>query len=262
VARGARGGRRAAVLDAARRDLVGWPWANRQTIELKHRYGNRGDLERVAPGQFQESASGTRVFFLDKDTPDNKSGKNVFIASVENGRETVTSARGGRVVTEGSNDFLLLSNGQRVQRALNGGELKVTDFVELGNQVGTTQLASSADIPARTLSTRTLVSNPTPVNQGELAWRVGLALATFNFVVIAITVSSVNPRATRTGNLLFALFALQSGMMLGLWLRSAVQPPAGAVGGCELSFQLAAAAEVIRLHADWVARGRGQLVGV
>ncbi|MCA3376304.1 MAG: VOC family protein [Roseomonas sp.] len=53
----------------------------------------------------------------------------------------------------------------------------------------------------------------------------------------------------------FALFALQSGMMLGLWLRSAVQPPAGAPGGCELSFQLAAAAEVIRLHADWVARG-------
>ncbi len=45
--------------------LFGWPWANQQTIELKQRYGNRGDLERVAPGQFQESASGTRIFFLD-----------------------------------------------------------------------------------------------------------------------------------------------------------------------------------------------------
>ena len=55
--------------------LVVWPWANQQTQELKDRYGKRGDLERVAPGQFQESASGTRVFFLDKDTPDNKSGK-------------------------------------------------------------------------------------------------------------------------------------------------------------------------------------------
>jgi lipopolysaccharide export system permease protein len=187
--------------------LFGWPWANRQTLELKHRYGNRGDLERVAPGQFQESASGTRVFFLDKDTPDNKSGKNVFIASVEHGRETVTSALGGRIVTEGGNDFLLLSNRQRVQRSLSGGELKVTDFVELGNQVAGTSLASSADIPARTLSVRNLVRNPTPVNQGELAWRVSLALATFNFVLIAVTVSSVNPRASRTGNLLFALFA-------------------------------------------------------
>ncbi len=187
--------------------LVGWPWANRQTAELKARYGSRGDLERVAPGQFQESASGTRVFFLDKDTPDNKSGKNVFIASIEHGRETVTSARGGRVVTEGESDFLLLSDGQRVQRALNGGDLKVTDFAELGNRVGASTLATNVDIPSRSRSTPSLLREPTPVNQGELAWRVGLALATFNFVIIAITVSSVNPRATRSGNLLFALFA-------------------------------------------------------
>jgi lipopolysaccharide export system permease protein len=66
--------------------LVIWPWANQQTQELKDRYGSRGDLERVAPGQFQESASGRRVFFLDKDTPDNKSGKNIFISTVERGK--------------------------------------------------------------------------------------------------------------------------------------------------------------------------------
>jgi lipopolysaccharide export system permease protein len=187
--------------------LVAWPWANRQTAELKNRYGNRGDLERVAPGQFQESASGTRVFFLDKDTPNNKSGKNVFIASVERGRETITSARAGQVVTEGDTDFLLLSNGQRVQRELDGRDLKVTDFAELGNRVGSADRAANADIPARTRSTTALISDPTPINQGELAWRLGLGLATLNFVVIAVTVSSVNPRASRSGNLLFALFA-------------------------------------------------------
>lgn len=187
--------------------LVGWPWANQQTIGLKERYGSRGDLERVAPGQFQESASGTRVFFLDKDTPDNKSGKNVFIAATEGGRETVTSASAGRVETRGDTDFLVLSNGQRVQRAVNGSDLKVTDFAELGNQVGAASGVIGAELPSRSRSTRDLVRNPTPINQGELAWRIGLALATLNFVVIAITVSSVNPRAGRGGNLLFALFA-------------------------------------------------------
>jgi lipopolysaccharide export system permease protein len=30
---------------------------------------------------------------------------------------------------------------------------------------------------------------------GELAWRIGLALAALNFVVIAVAASSVNPRA-------------------------------------------------------------------
>ena len=33
----------------------------------------------------------------------------------------------------------------------------------------------------------------------SLSWRIGLVLATLNFVLIAITVSSVNPRATRRG---------------------------------------------------------------
>lgn len=187
--------------------LVAWPWANQQTRDLKDRYGSRGDLERVAPGQFQESARGTRVFFLDKDTPDNKSGKNVFIASSDNGRETVTSARTGRIETSGDSQFLLLSNGQRIEHSARGENLKVTEFEELGNRVGQAAFDPRIESPVNTRSTLTLLREPTRANQGELAWRIGLALATLNFVVIAITVSSVNPRATRSGNLLFALFA-------------------------------------------------------
>ena len=53
----------------------------------------------------------------------------------------------------------------------------------------------------------------------------------------------------------FALFALKSGMMLGLWRRSEVQPPAADPGGSELSFQVADPAAVIALHAEWMARG-------
>jgi lipopolysaccharide export system permease protein len=187
--------------------LIVWPWANQQTQDLKDRYGSRGDLERVAPGQFQESASGTRVFFLDKDTPDNKSGKNIFISTVERGRQTVTSARTGRVVTEGESQFLLLSNGQRLESALDGSELKVSEFEELGNRVGSAQALPGGNAPVKTVPTWMLVLEPSRVNLGELAWRLGLALAAANFVVIAVTVSSVNPRAGRSGNLVFALFA-------------------------------------------------------
>ena len=187
--------------------LVVWPWSNQQTQELRDRYGSRGDLERVAPGQFQESASGTRVFFLDKDTPDNASGKNIFISVVERGKESVTSARSGKVITQGDARFLLLSDGQRLERTLATGELKISEFEEFGNQVGAARLATRDTAPVKTRTTRALLADPTPVNQGELGWRLGLALAAMNFVVIAITVSSVNPRAGRSGNLLFALFA-------------------------------------------------------
>jgi lipopolysaccharide export system permease protein len=186
--------------------LVIWPWANEQTQELKDRYGSRGDLQRVAPGQFQESASGKRVFFLDKDTPDNKSGKNIFISTNERGKETVTSARSGRVTTIGDSQFLLLANGQRLESGENN-QLKISEFEEYGTQVGAADLEARDNLPAKTRSTLALVADPTPPHLGELAWRLGLAFAALNFVVIAVTVSSVNPRAGRSGNLVFALFA-------------------------------------------------------
>lgn len=187
--------------------LLIWPWSNQQTQDLRDRYGQRGDLERVAPGQFQESASGARVFFLDKDTPDNRSGRNIFISTNERGKETVTSARSGRVDIIGDSQFLLLSNGQRLETTAGDAGLKVSEFEEYGNRVGTSVLAGTDNAPAKTRSTWTLLMEPTRLHQGELAWRLGLALAAFNFVLIAVSVSSVNPRAGRGGNLVFALFA-------------------------------------------------------
>src|SRR3954447_1243839 len=132
--------------------LVVWPWANEQTQEMKDRYGKRGDLERVAPGQFQESASGKRVFFLDKDTPDNKSGKNIFISSQDREKETVTSARSGWVETIGDDQFLMLSNGQRLENSLKGEGLRISEFELHGTRVRDNSLLPGEDAPARTRS--------------------------------------------------------------------------------------------------------------
>jgi lipopolysaccharide export system permease protein len=186
--------------------LAGWPWSNLRITQLEDRYGSRSDLQRVAPGQFQESAGGNRVFFLDKDTPDNKSGNNVFIATTERGKEAITSARTGRVVTEGEGQFLVLANGQRIERRAGSTEMRVTEFKELGTRVGEVAADARSNLPTRTRSTLTLVREPTPQNLGELSWRLGLALAALNFTVIAIGLASVNPRSARSGHLLFALF--------------------------------------------------------
>jgi lipopolysaccharide export system permease protein len=186
--------------------MVAWPWSNQQTRDMRDRYEKRGDLERVAPGQFQESANGTRVFFLDKDSADGKSGKNIFIAATERGKEAVTSARSGRVDTIGQERFLLLNTGQRLEHVVGQPDLKISKFEEYGTRVGDDALGSPDDAPARTRTTVDLLMQPTRINQGELAWRIGMALAALNFVIIAVAVSSVNPRAGRSGNLVFALF--------------------------------------------------------
>ena len=54
----------------------------------------------------------------------------------------------------------------------------------------------------------------------------------------------------------FAMFALGSGVMLGLWSKHTVEPAAPAhFGGCELAFTVADAAAVRARHAAWTARG-------
>jgi lipopolysaccharide export system permease protein len=41
----------------------------------------------------------------------------------------------------------------------------------------------------------------------ELSWRLGMALTAFNFVLLAVAVSASNPRAGKSGNLMFLLFS-------------------------------------------------------
>jgi catechol 2,3-dioxygenase-like lactoylglutathione lyase family enzyme len=54
----------------------------------------------------------------------------------------------------------------------------------------------------------------------------------------------------------FAMFALDSGVMLGLWARHTVLPVAAdSAGGSELAFSVAGAAIVDATHADWRKRG-------
>ncbi len=185
------------------------PWSNQQIEDIKDHYEKRGDLERVEPGQFQESANGTRVFFVEKNLTGQRSGSNVFIATTENGKETITSARSGRIENINKDQFLMLSNGQRLENTLDKADLKISEFAEYGTRIGVGKLGTKDDVPLNTKSSRTLFADPTASHLGELSWRIGFALAAANLLIIAVASSRVSPRVGRTGNLVFALFAFQ-----------------------------------------------------
>ena len=186
--------------------LVILPWTNLRIEELKNQYEQRGDLDRIAPGQFQESADGKRVFFIEKDVSGARAGANVFIATTEEGKETVTSARSGRIETLPTGRFLILNNGQRLERSLATDEIKVSEFEQYGAQIGNEALEAMNFVSVNTRTTAELIDQPSPRYWAELSWRLGLVLISFNFVIIAVSVSSVNPRVGRSANLVFALF--------------------------------------------------------
>ena len=53
----------------------------------------------------------------------------------------------------------------------------------------------------------------------------------------------------------FVMFAMENGLMLGLWGRRGVEPAATAPGGGEIAFTVKDATAVESQHAQW--RGRG-----
>ena len=186
--------------------LVGWPWSHQQAQGLRERYESRNDLERVTPGQFQESAGGNRVFFVDKDSVGGKTAGEVFIAATERGKDTITSARAGVIETSGQDRFLLLSRGQRLEREAGSSRIEISEFEQYGVLINERVRALERAVPTRSVSTPQLLAVRTPAYLGELSWRVGMALAAVNFVLIGLVVSATNPRVGRNGNLILSLF--------------------------------------------------------
>jgi lipopolysaccharide export system permease protein len=187
--------------------LLVLPWTNQRIDELKNHYERRGDLERIEPGQFQESANGNKVFFVEKSAPGDRGGSNVFIATTEGGKETITSARKGRIDSLPQGLFLMLESGQRLESVVGTQNLKVSEFEEYGTQVNSERLAGEDPKMMNTRTTMALLADRSSAAQGELSWRIGLIVAAFNFVIIGIAISSVNPRVGKSVNLVFALFA-------------------------------------------------------
>jgi lipopolysaccharide export system permease protein len=209
--------------------LVVWPWAAQQTNVLRSQYAQRGDLDRVALGQFQENASGSRVVFveaLDSDLAKsqglssgnsgststqvdlaNKQTRNVFVSETEGNKQIITSARSGKLETVKSDQFVVLQNGQRMEQNAEKQQVKIVEFEEYAVLANPSRLASASAPNAKSLPTLQLLTQPTPQHLAELSWRIGLAATAFNLLLLALLVSAVNPRAGRSFGIAFALLA-------------------------------------------------------
>jgi lipopolysaccharide export system permease protein len=184
--------------------LLVWPWSNTQMQDLRVQFEQRGDLERLTPGQFQESGNGQRVFYVDKNS--SQSGaQDIFIVSNQNGKQIVTSAQSGKIDTIEGERFLVLEQGQRIERD-GGGSVKLTQFERMGTRVSVASNTLDAPEP-KSQSTLALLQGQSPAQMGELAWRLSLTLAALNFVLLALCMTKINPRTGKSGQLMFAMFA-------------------------------------------------------
>lgn len=187
--------------------LLVWPWGNEKTNELRQRYEQRSDLARVAPGSFQSSADGSRVFFIEREGESAGVGRNVFLLGRTGKRESVTTARAGRVETEGDDRVLVLDSGHRSEQNAETGEHARLNFEHLRMIVDPGKAKAADSVPPKAQNTLALLRDPTPRNQAELTWRLGLLFGAANLLLLGIGLSASNPRRASNWNLLFALLA-------------------------------------------------------
>jgi lipopolysaccharide export system permease protein len=187
--------------------LFVWPWGNQSSAELRSRYEQRSDLSRVAPGVFQASRDGSRVFFVDRASQEGVEGHNVFVLTRQPPLESVVSARSGQLLTEGADRVLQLDSGQRTESDSQSGVRTLSSFERYRVVVGESAARTASAAAPKTLPTLALLRDPTLRHQAELAWRVGLLLAAANLLLLGVGLAATQPRRATNWNLLLALLS-------------------------------------------------------
>lgn len=184
--------------------LVG-PWASRQASEYKRRFELRDDVSMVAPGQFRESVSSNRVFFVESVDEAQTEVRNVFVTQMREGHLTVVASSGGRIETrpEGGR-FLVLEDGRRWDGQWGEGAYRLMEFERYGLLLQP-KPAPGAEDSARMRATTDLIQQPSATNRGELIWRLSLPISGLLAALLAIPLAFVNPRVNQSVNLIVAM---------------------------------------------------------
>ena len=194
------------VLLTAGLSLVATPWAKQKSNEYVERFLKREDLQKVSPGQFQESASSNRIFFVEGVSGEHAKVHNVFVNSVDQSGNSVVVAREGVITTDArGGSFLVLKNGRRYLGTPGQADFQTMEFETYSMRVATKAQDMGAELEANSMSTRALLDAPSPTTRSELLWRISAPITCLILILLAIPLGFVNPRAGSSVNLIIAL---------------------------------------------------------
>jgi lipopolysaccharide export system permease protein len=183
------------------------PWAIGKAEQYRRQMENRDDLARVAPGVFREASGNDRVFFVEQVAGEDAKVQNVFVAQLEKGVLSVLVSQQGFTETSSNGDrSIVLLNGRRYDGAPGSPGYRMMDFERYELKVESREMAKPQS-SVKSMSTWLLAQSPSNSHRAELLWRIGLPLSALNLCLLAIPLSFVNPRASRSINLIFALLA-------------------------------------------------------
>jgi lipopolysaccharide export system permease protein len=182
------------------------PWAKAKSAEYVERFAKREDLQKVSPGQFKESSSSNRIFFVEGNAGETASVQNVFVNQVDQRGTSIIVAKEGVIETaDNGQRYLVLKNGRRYQGNPGQADFQTMEFETYSMRVAQQAQDLDPTLAANAIPTAELLKIPTNAARAELLWRISLPITCLLLMLLAIPMGFVNPRAGSSTNLIIAI---------------------------------------------------------
>jgi lipopolysaccharide export system permease protein len=182
------------------------PWADQRRLEYERQLESRDELALITPGLFREFRRVHLVVFVESINTFDGTIRNVFLHSLEEGKDVTTVARSGKLETAANGDrFIVLSEGRRYEGKPGSADYRVVEFEKLGRRIESAEMRA---LPTSTKSipTAVLLEASGRVERAELFWRLSVPISALVLTLLAIPLAYVNPRMGRSFNLIAAAF--------------------------------------------------------
>ncbi len=180
------------------------PWAEQRKNEYERQLESRDDLALITPGLFKEFRRANLVVFVDSINSFDGTIRNIFLHSVDDGKDVTTVARSGSLQELPNGDrFIVLNDGRRYEGKPGTADYRVVEFESFGRRIEPAELRA---LPTSTkaIPTAILVKATGNIERAELFWRLSVPISALVLTFMAITLAYVNPRMGRSFNLISA----------------------------------------------------------
>jgi len=182
------------------------PWAEQRRLEYERQLESRDEITLLTPGLFREFGRAKLVVFIESINSFDGTIRNVFLHSVDEGKDSTTVARVGSLQQSPNGDrFIVLTDGRRYEGKPGTSDYQIVEFGSLGRRIEPAELRA---LPASTkaIPTATLILLDGPRERAELFWRLSVPISAFVLTLLAVPLAYVNPRIGRSFNLMAAAF--------------------------------------------------------
>jgi lipopolysaccharide export system permease protein len=182
------------------------PWAEQRRLEYERQLESRDEVSLLAPGLFKEFRHARLVVFIESVNSFDNTIHNIFLHSIDDGKDVTTVARSGYLEDAPNGDrFIVLRDGRRYEGQPGTAEFRAVEFGKFGRRIEPSEIRAPP-LSMKALPTDLLLVSTGAPERAELFWRLSVPISAFILVLLAIPLSYVNPRMGRSFNLITAAF--------------------------------------------------------